>query len=226
MSAPHDPKFGSGPRGTNVRLSGSERKRLASASTGTEAIPVPAAGVVDPAVWFPHRRPVELEVGCGKGAFLVHAADMFPDVNFLGVELVGPIARVAAMRAARRELENVRVLWGDAKGLVRERLASECLDAVHVFFPDPWHKKRHRKRRVFDAPFLEGVTRTLVSGGMLCLATDHREYFQSMTDLVHASASFAPCLSYEVEGIDGVTNFERKYLAAGRKSYRASFRKR
>jgi len=175
---------------------------------------------------FEDDRPIELEIGCGKGAFLVTAAEMYPGVNFVGIEIAGAFARAAAERMARRSLSNVRVLIGDAGELVRDRLPSESLAALHVFFPDPWPKKRHHKRRLFSEPFLVAALRVLEPGGRLCVATDHREYYQLMRSLVDANGCFERLVAYEWRGEGGVTNFERKYLRAGRVSYRAAYRKR
>ena len=124
-----------GPRAP-ARLSGSDRRR-GEAAVGSHLVAMPDA-VVDPSRWFGDDHPVELEIGCGKGAFLVAAAEMFPGVNFVGVEVAAAFARAAAARMARRRLSNVRIVAADAGRLVGERLRSESLNAVHVYFPDPW----------------------------------------------------------------------------------------
>ncbi len=177
--------------------------------------------------FFRNDRPVELEAGCGKGAFLVLAAEMFPGVNFVGVDLSMPVALAAASRLARRGLSNAKVICEDAGHLVNRRLEAESLSAVHVFFPDPWPKRRHWKRRIFSVEFLRGIQRTLVPGGVLCFATDFEPYYRVMRSLVDADGSFERLLAYEWRGgAGGITNYEKKYLREGRTSYRASFRKR
>lgn len=181
---------------------------------------------VDPRALFANDAPVELEVGCGKGAFLVLAAELYGDVNFVGVEIAAPFARAAAERMERRGFDNVRIVHGDAGHLVERCIPDASLAAVHVFFPDPWPKKRHRKRRVFSPAFLEGVHRVLAPGGMLCIATDYAEYFASMRAMLDPHSGFERCIAYTWRGEGGVTNFERKYLTAGRTSHRAVYARR
>jgi tRNA (guanine-N7-)-methyltransferase len=180
---------------------------------------------LDPRTLFDRPGSVELEIGCGKGAFLVLAAEMYRDVNFLGVEIARPFARAAAERMARRGFDNVRIMHGDGGHLLQRVLAPGSLSAVHVFFPDPWPKMRHRKRRVFTPGFLDGAERVLAPGGMLCFATDFAEYYASMRAIADAHRGFERVIAYTWEGEGGVTNFERKYLRAGRTSHRATYRR-
>ena len=135
---------------------------------------LPACG--DPAALFANAAPVELEVGSGKGLFLSTAAAARPAVNFLGVEIAGGYARLCAGRLAAAGLTNARIVHGDATALVRDRLPDACLAAVHVYFPDPWWKARHRKRRVLSEPFLRQVARVLARDGRLHVWTDVEEY--------------------------------------------------
>ena len=113
----------------------------------------------DPAALFPRPAPVELEVGSGKGLFLDTASAARPGNNFLGVELAAGYARLCAARLARRAAANARIIEGDATRLVRSLLPDACLAAVHVYFPDPWWKARHRKRRVLSETFLRHAGR-------------------------------------------------------------------
>jgi tRNA (guanine-N7-)-methyltransferase len=174
---------------------------------------------------FGRRAPVELEIGCGKGSFLVLASEMFPEVNFVGIELARPFARAAAARVVRRNLANARVLCGDAGRLIRDSLAPETLSAVHIYFPDPWPKKRHEKRRLLTPGFVEAVARVLEPDGLLCFATDHAETYERTITIVQASGSLEPLTAFDWSHERGITNFEPKYLREGRTSYRASFRR-
>src|SRR5215217_4526832 len=126
---------------------------------------------------FGNDHPVELEVGSGKGLFLANAGMANPERNFLGVELARKYARRAAERVAKKGLANVRVLPGDAKLFLARYVPPRSLRAVHVYFPDPWWKKRHRKRRVFGEPLVADIERGLEPGGELRVATDVEEYF-------------------------------------------------
>ncbi len=217
-------------RVTGTRRSGSERRRSIDPDVLRAEgylIEIPEADEhVHPRSFFGNDSPVELEIGCGKGAFLVHAAEACPGVNYIGVEIALPFVYSAAARVSRRGFPNAKVVCADGGRLVRERLEPECLAAVHVFFPDPWPKKRHQKRRLFTAEFVRGVHRVLVPGGVLCLATDFVDYYQSMRSLMDSDGSFERLLAYEWHGGGGITNFERKYLLEGRTSHRASYRKR
>jgi tRNA (guanine-N7-)-methyltransferase len=176
---------------------------------------------------FGNDRPVELEVGSGKGLFLQNAATANPDNNYVGVELSRKYAARAAERVAKQGLSNVRVWPGDAKRFLARHVAPATLRAVHVYFPDPWWKARHKKRRVFGAPLLSDVGRTLVPGGDLWIASDVEEYFGVMTGLVAGNPRFeqadwsAPKLPEH--DLDYLTNFERKYRIEGRPIFRAHY---
>ena len=128
--------------------------------------------------------PFEVEVGSGKGLFLQSAATARPDHNFLGIEVAQKYAHHTAARLAKRNLTNAIIVHGDAQRVFRELLPDNSLAAVHVYFPDPWWKKRHRKRRVMNEAFLKDVVRTLVPGGRFHFWTDVEEYFQSGLALV------------------------------------------
>src|SRR5262249_5695829 len=106
---------------------------------------------------FGNDRPVELEVGSGKGLFLVNEAMKTPGHNFLGIELAKKYAHSAAERIAKKQLTNVRILPGDARIFLAQFVPPSTLRAVHVYFPDPWWKKRHKKRRVFAEPLVADV---------------------------------------------------------------------
>ena len=116
---------------------------------------------LDPQTLFPQAAPLELEMGSGKGLFLERASAERPGHNFLGVELARKYAHFAAARLARARRSNARMISGDGLRLFREFLPDGCAVAVHVYFPDPWWKARHRKRRVLSEPFLLQAGRAL-----------------------------------------------------------------
>lgn len=123
-------------------------------------------------------RPVELEIGCGKGRFLMAAAARWPERDFLAIEYVGALVRKVRDKAVRAGLTNVRLLNGDAKEIFEKRLPPASLSRVHVYFPDPWPKRRHAKNRLFAPPFPDLLARALAPRGELLLATDHDPYFR------------------------------------------------
>jgi tRNA (guanine-N7-)-methyltransferase len=188
------------------------------------------AGPLDWPALFGNSNGVEIEVGSGKGLFLITAAAERPKTNFLGIEIARKYAAFIADRALRRGLTNVRVACADARRVLSEGVAASSVQAVHVYFPDPWWKRRHKKRRVFTDAFVRDAARVLVPGGELRLASDVEEYFQLMCELVTASGSFTPKelpLDREPQhDLDYLTNFERKYRKQGRPVFRAVFGKR
>ncbi|MGD9646022.1 MAG: tRNA (guanosine(46)-N7)-methyltransferase TrmB, partial [Pirellulales bacterium] len=144
----------------------------------------------DPARLFGRTAPVEIEVGSGKGLFLSGAAAARPDVDFLGIEIARKFAQAVAARLARAAVTNARVLNADAQRLFAEVLPDASLAAVHVYFPDPWWKKRHHKRRLMNERFVRDVERTLLPGGLLHFWTDVEEYFTESLETLARATNF------------------------------------
>jgi tRNA (guanine-N7-)-methyltransferase len=180
--------------------------------------------VIDWPVLFGNTHPVELEVGFGKGLFLLTSAVAQPDVNFVGVEIVRKYQLFTATRMAKRGLRNVRLACADARLFLRDHVAARSLRAVHVYFPDPWWKKRHHKRRVFTPEFAVQCERVLGSGGRLYLATDVEEYFGLMREALRPLSGLGE-LPIDEPGEDAVwrTNFERKAQERGEMVFRAVY---
>jgi tRNA (guanine-N7-)-methyltransferase len=155
-----------------------------------EQLPAPpAAGQppvrIDLKAWFGPKRagqPLELEIGSGKGTFLLNQALVTPAVNYLGIEWAMQYWKFAADRCRRHGLVNVRVLRTEAGAFVRDFVPDTSLRQVHIYFPDPWPKARHNKRRLIQAPFLRECHRVLEARGLLRIATDHGEYFAWMEE--------------------------------------------
>jgi tRNA (guanine-N7-)-methyltransferase len=186
-------------------------------------LPPAEAGRLGPAYFFPARpdAPFELEIGSGKGTFLLQEAPSHPDVNFLGIEYAGEFYRYAADRIRRAALPNVRMLYADATEFVTHWLADGSCSVVHLYFSDPWPKARHHKRRVVQDATLAQFHRVLRPGGELRLVTDHDAlwtwYQEHIARNGHlfAPVDFArPASAAEGEVVG--TNFERKYQREGR----------
>jgi len=178
-------------------------------------VPRPATS----AALFGNEAPLELEIGSGKGTFLVSESERRPDVNFLGIEYQRPYWRFAADRLRRRGRENVRLVLADGARFVRDYIADESLDAIHVYFPDPWPKRRHQKRRFVQPARVELLANKLVNGGCLRIVTDHSGYFDQIQEAVEDSSLRVvpfetPAAAGERELVG--TNFERKYRREGR----------
>jgi tRNA (guanine-N7-)-methyltransferase len=184
----------------------------------------------DQAGLFQRPAPLEVEVGTGKGLFLSQAAHAQPDHNFLGIEIAQKYARYAAARLARQQLTNAVIIAGDALLLFERWLPATSLTAVHVYFPDPWWKKRHKKRRVMNEAFLRNVERALAPGGRLHFWTDVEEYSQTTLPLIAAVTQLAgplPVAEKQAEhDLDYRTHFERRTRKSALPVYRAEFEKR
>jgi tRNA (guanine-N7-)-methyltransferase len=174
---------------------------------------------------FGNHHPVEIEVGFGKGGWLVSAAEQRQDVNFLGIEIMKALQLYAATRLAIRGLSNARIACTDAKWLLTNCVAAASVAAVHVYFPDPWWKARHKKRRVFSDEFAAAVERALIPGGQLHIATDVEEYFGVMTELVAARPAFREIGRRIDDAMTDapMTNFERKAIEKGGRVWRAEY---
>jgi len=186
----------------------------------------PARARIDPRSWFAHpERRFEIEIGSGKGTFLLQQAEVSPETNYLGIEWAGEFYAYAADRIRRRGLTNVRMLRADATEFLRWRVPDGVASVIHLYFSDPWPKSRHHKRRVVQDRFLAEAHRVLAPGGELRVVTDHDDYWAWMEERF---ARWAPVsggaferLPFERPSSAGAgevvgTNFERKYAREGR----------
>ncbi|HUW20379.1 MAG TPA: tRNA (guanosine(46)-N7)-methyltransferase TrmB [Sedimentisphaerales bacterium] len=181
-------------------------------------------GKIDFVLVFGRRGPVHIEIGAGKAAFILNQAMAQPTVNFLGIERAGRYYRYAVDRIGRHGLTNVRIIRIDAAAFLADFFPAGSVDCLHIYFPDPWPKKRHHKRRFFCPANLEQLIRTLKPGGQIRVATDHADYFELITSLMAANADrlepaqFLPTAGAGQDEWVG-TNFERKYLKKKRTIY-------
>lgn len=182
----------------------------------------PESSRIDPRQWFQDPgRPFEIEIGSGKGTFLIQQAERSGDVNFLGIEQAGEFYRYAADRMRRRELENVRVLRADATEFIRFRCPPGVTQVIHLYFSDPWPKKRHHKRRVIQDESLRQFHRVLTSGGELRLVTDHDDLWAWYEDHAARHSDVFECGPFAASTSAGEgelvgTNYERKFTHEGR----------
>jgi tRNA (guanine-N7-)-methyltransferase len=172
---------------------------------------------------FGNDRPVELEIGIGKGTFITEQARARPEVNFFGIEWARWFWRYASDRLRRHNCVNARTVRAEANFFLTEFVASDSISVLHIYFPDPWPKARHHKRRLIQPPFLKLVERVLTPGGRLQVVTDHQGYFEENIDpAIRGSA--LKIVDYNRPGSAGEgefvgTNFERKYAREGRPFY-------
>ena len=178
--------------------------------------------VVDPRAIFGNAAPLEIELGAGKGDFIIQRAHQLPHRNFLAVELSGVVSRMLAVRCGRAALNNLRVVRMDARTLVNLMLEAGSVDAYHIYFPDPWPKERHRKHRLFTPYFVASLYRTLRNDGMLFVATDVADYAREIFAMLDVSGLAS--LREAVPGSEA-TGFGRRFTAAGKAIHARAYRK-
>lgn len=186
---------------------------------GEAATSVHPDAVLDPAEAFGRRAPLVVEIGTGQGHAIVHAASAEPDVDHLAIEVFRAGLARTMLDADRAGARNLRLIEANAPEVIGSLLPEASVDEIRIFFPDPWHKKRHGKRRLIQEDFLAPAARALKEGGMLRLATDWEEYARQMRAVLDSSPAFERAFSGEwAERFGGrpVTAFERKGERAGR----------
>ena len=201
-------------------------KEYPSVSLKTEDL----QGGIDFVRIFGRSGPVHIEVGTGKGTFLLKQAGAHPGDNFLGIEWARKYYRYAVDRIGRRGFQNVRIIRTDAASFLADHVPDESVECFHIYFPDPWPKKRHHKRRFICAANLEQLLRCLKPGGEIRIATDHDEYLRAMTQVIESRSDvleqidFPPTVGAEKGEITG-TNYERKFIKDRRKIHTLAVRK-
>jgi tRNA (guanine-N7-)-methyltransferase len=180
---------------------------------------------------FGREGRVEIEIGIGKGRFLLAVAAARPDVLHLGVEWSNEYLRIVETRAERGNLENVRFVRADAGDVVRRAIPERSVSAYYVFYPDPWPKKRHHKRRFLQPANVDAMAKSLVPRGWLHATTDHDDYWSVIEPLLDAHPAFTrhpdfggPEFPLPIDG--PLTNFEAKYEVEGRSRHRGSWCRR
>lgn len=180
---------------------------------------------LNPAALFPRPQPLEVELGSGDGSFLVNYARLHPDRNFLGVERLLGRLRKLDRKGRRANLGNLRCLRIESAYFLEYLLPQNSVSALHIYFPDPWPKRKHRKNRLVNARFTETARNALAPRGIVYLRTDDADYFAQMTEVFAANMAFRP-VETPAELVGVVTDFERNFLARGVRTLRAAYVKR
>lgn len=179
-------------------------------------------------VAFGRSAPTILEIGFGMGGTTAAIAAAMPDKNFVGVEVHTPGVGSLLKLIGEQQLPNLRIIQHDAVEVVTHMIGPDSLHGVHVFFPDPWHKARHNKRRLIQGPFVQLLASRIARGGYLHCATDWQEYAEQMLEVLSAE----PALENTAEGYAPrpeyrpVTKFENRGLRLGHGVWDLVFRKR
>ena len=172
---------------------------------------------------FPQTQPLEIELGCGDASFLVEYARRNPAKNFLGVErLLGRIEKLHR-KGSQLGLKNLRGVRIESAYLLQYLIPPHAAAALHIYFPDPWPKKKHRHHRLINEAFPALARRVLVSGGTVFLRTDDTDYFQQMNEVFDAAKEFSKVTS-PIELTEITTDFERDFNAQGIPTLRAAYK--
>lgn len=203
------------------------QQRAYDALLPTFGIPYSPA-LLDPVAAFRRHAPLIVEIGFGMGEGTAQIAAAHPGNDYLGIEVHNPGVGSLLDKIGRASLSNVRIVQHDAVEVVRHMIAPDSLDGVHVFFPDPWHKKRHHKRRLLQAPFVSLLATRIAPGGYLHVATDWEEYAVQILSVLEAepllantAERYAPRPAYRP-----LTRFEQRGVRLGHAVFDLVFRRR
>lgn len=187
---------------------------------------------------FGNTNPIEIEIGFGKGRFLLEVSKQFPDINYIGVERAQKYVELTRQRflkyikhyAVNKKsgiFHNVRLVWTDANYFLSRYVPEQSVKAYHIYFPDPWPKVRQQKRRIFrNREFLDAISRTLsLNDGKLHVVTDFAEYFNEIQERIGLHTDLKPVSQNTDDYQHIATNFEIKYQIEGREIYRAVYEK-
>ena len=197
---------------------------------GPKYLVEPEGPPIDPVELFGRTAPLTLEIGFGNGDSLVEMAARDPDSDFIGIEVHRPGVGHLLNGIEHFGLTNLKAVCGDAVPFVEQRIAEESLDRLLLYFPDPWHKKRHHKRRIVQTPFADLVASRLKPGGLWHLATDWAEYAEHMRDVLDPHPAFVA--EHEGSGENARpdwrprTKFERRGEERGHQVFDLLYRRR
>jgi len=198
------------------------RAKLHTDEAAVEYVPKSLTSALEFDKVFSRLAPLEIDLGCGDGAFLAALAQENPTHNFLGIERLLGRVRSVCRKVARLDLKNARALQMESEFTVTHLLAPGSVTTFHLLFPDPWPKQRHHRRRAFTPQFLSSIHRALIAGGLFHVATDHADYFHQIERVIAATDIFV--ISREQYHFPP-TSFEQKYVARGLSVHRLLLRK-
>ncbi len=178
---------------------------------------------LNPDALFSKQQQVELELGSGDGSFLAKYAALHPERNFIGVERLLGRVRKLDKKGLKSGLTNLCLIRLEAAYLLEFLLPPQSMDGIHVYFPDPWPKRKHRKNRLIDTRFTELVAKVLKPWSVVWLRTDDLDYFQQMTQVFGENQSFE-AIETPLELATIITDFERGFQARGISTNRAAYR--
>ena len=198
------------------------RAKLHTDEAGVEYVPKSLISVLEFDKVFSRLAPLEIDLGCGDGAFLARLAQENPAHNFLGIERLMGRVRSVCRKVARLDLKNARILRMESNYAVTHLLPPASVTTFHLLFPDPWPKRRHHRRRAFTPEFVSSIHRALIAGGLFHVATDHADYFHQIERVIAVTDIFV--ISREQNHFPP-TSFEQKYVARGLSTHRLLLRK-
>jgi tRNA (guanine-N7-)-methyltransferase len=198
------------------------RAKLHTDEAAVEYVPKSPISALEFDKVFSRLAPLEIDLGCGDGAFLTALAQENPTHNFLGIERLLGRVRSVCRKVARLDLKNARILRMESDYAVTHLFAPGSVTTFHLLFPDPWPKRRHHRRRAFTPEFVSSIHRALIGGGLFHVATDHADYFHQIERVIAATDIFV--ISREQNHFPP-TRFEQKYVARGLCIHRLLLRK-
>ena len=210
------------------------KKILDTGDIGVTSDNLPAGEKIDLKNWFDREKynlPLDLEIGTGKGEFLLRQAGMVSSVNYIGLEYAKQYFLYAADQARHEGLKNIRIVNIEALFFIKNYVSDEVFRQIHIYFPDPWPKRKHNRRRFIQENNLRELHRIVEPGGLIRIVTDHDDYFIWIKKHLSLVEDLFICLPFSSpeaasEGELVGTNFERKYQRKGRSFHGVILKKR